>query len=593
MPGNIGVFVAGQQIVRPSAFTQINTSAMVPVTSGSSQAAGIIGAFDGGLANTVLTFTSFAQAQAVLRGGQAMSYLSRIFNPGGGNPGASKVYVVRAGAPAPSTLASTCGLTFTSIDAGSHNNGIIITVAVGSTTPWAVTVAKSADNYTRTYNVGNALMVTAPVSGTNKITFDHTNMVATISDIAGSNTMSYPNDGFTIATLIPWINARAGWSSVLAVGSDPSMPIRYMDNPAGGQTLTNNVATSLPASQGMACYEISLNDTYVDAALTAGSTYAALTAAAATSMAAGTGSSLDALTLAHYNTALAVMDTVDPAALFMAWQAGQTATPSQVQAAAYADCVTQRSVTRKRYRILYTGFGPVGGTAEATSVAAAVAAAPTMAGPVVFAWNGVATPNPISGLTEQLGGLGTAAQLCGLACGAGPATPLTNMALTSYGLEYSNPTDADINALLMAGITPIATDPTTGNAIVVQAITTYQGGANVSWRTLTGLRVQDAITRLFNSVLSPFVGYPLDLMTGELIRSSAAKALDGSVVTAQNPSGFLTPGYVAGKQVPAWSNLSVTTDGLQSWNIFVQAHPVCESDYISVMVNLTPVPISL
>jgi len=591
MPGNVGLFVGGVQVVRPSVTTQINTSAMVPTGAGAQDVPGFIGAFDGGVPNVVQTFTSLAAAIAVLRGGQALSYLARIFSPGGGNSGPAKVYVVRAGAPTQATLASGSGLTFTSRDYGVHVNGIQVTVAVGITTPWAVTVTKAADNYSKTYNVGNALSVVAPATGTNKLTFDHVNRLATLSDAAGTLTLAYPaGNGVTLAQLVPWINARSGWSAVLATGADPSMPVEYMDNPAAGQTLTNGVATPVPASQGMAVYEINLTDAQVTAALTAGTVYAALTAAATAPLAGGTGNSQAALTTTangDWATALGVMDTVDCAALFLASSA------AAVQALGYQDCLTQRTILRKKYRIFYTGLAPAAGASEATNVAAAIANAPILAGPVVHAWNGTAGLNPLSGLTEQLGSLGTAAQLCGMACGCGPAQSLTNNAMSSYGLEYPNPSDADITALLLAGITPIATDPVTGAAVCVQAITTYQGGANVSWRTLVGLRVQDAICRLFNAVLTPFIGFPLDLTTGQLIRGAAAKGLDASVMTPQNPAGFLTPGYTNGAQTPAWSNLTVTTDGLQSWFLSVQAHPVCESDYIPVSVNLVPVAISL
>jgi hypothetical protein len=282
------------------------------------------------------------------------------------------------------------------------------------------------------------------------------------------------------------------------------------------------------------------------------------------------------------------MDTVDCAALFLA-----SSLPA-VQALGYQDCLTQRTITRKRYRILYTGNAPAGtSTPETSNVAATVLNAPILAGPVVYAWNGTAGLNPMSGLTEQLGSLGTAAQLCGMACGTGPAQSLTNNFLTSYGLEYPNPSDADVNALLLAGITPIVTDPVTGNAVVVQAITTYQGGSNVSFRTLVGLRVQDAISRMFNSVLASFVGAPLDMATGQSIYATCQKNLDANTMSPQNTSGFLTPGFVNGAEVPAWTNLSVTTDGLQTWFASVQAHPVCESDYIDVSVNLVPVPINL
>ena len=69
--------------------------------------------------------------------------------------------------------------------------------------------------------------------------------------------------------------------------------------------------------------------------------------------------------------------------------------------------------------------------------------------------------------------------------------------------------------------------------------------------------------------------------------------MDGSVRSAQNLGGFLTPGFVNGQEVPAWENLQVTGDGMESWNITVTVHPVGETDYITVAVKLTPIQISL
>jgi hypothetical protein len=97
----------------------------------------------------------------------------------------------------------------------------------------------------------------------------------------------------------------------------------------------------------------------------------------------------------------------------------------------------------------------------------------------------------------------------------------------------------------------------------------------------------------FQEVLSPYVGYPLDLLTGMLIQQDCAKFLDRSIRSGANPDGFLTPGVVNGQTVPAWTNLKVSGDGLDTWAISAEMHPVGESAYILVSAKLTPVPIQL
>ena len=351
-----------------------------------------------------------------------------------------------------------------------------------------------------------------------------------------------------------------------------------MDNP-GTPLVIGTFLTSVPANQGMAIYEVNLLDPLMSATLTAGSTFTVLTAQPETFLAGGTGNSTATYSAPDYVAALAVMDTVAVQALFVC--------DISAQALAYQDVLTCRTINRKKYRILYTG-GPVNQLASAAILIPA-----TMAGPVCYAWNGVLGINPVSGATENLGGLGTAALLMGLSCGSTPGQPTTNQSVISYGVEFANPQDSDITALLTAGISPVIVDPATGRTYLVQGLTTWQGGTNVSFRILQGLRVQDALCNLSNGVLSQFLGAPLDLMTGNLIVATASKAFDSVVVSPQNPGGYLTPGSVNGTAIPAWTNLTVTTDGLQSWFLSVQAHPVCETDYISVNVNLTPVSISL
>ncbi len=581
MPGPIGINVGGVNVVRPGVITTIDASAMVPDTLGNLGVVGVLATADGGVPGKVLEFRSFSEAAGVLRGGPVLSYLSRIFNPSGDPtvPGAGLVRFVRIGAPTQAT-ATIDGLVFTSIDYGRHTNGISVQVAVGAYAPWDVTVYKRLDGVQRTFSVGNGLLVSSTAT-TPKVVFDHVAQVASLyANGAVVATMAYPTDSVTLANLAAWISTQAGWTAT--VSGDPSMPVRYMDNPVlASAPAILATPTALPASQGALVWQLSNAQFEVTAALQTPGTYATLTVAPETYLSGANGTNADTVSSTDWTNGLTVLASADVQFVFLC------TTDTSAQALAYQHVLAMRTVTAKRNRILVLG-GPVGQT-----VAQAAAAAPTLPGPVVYVWNGSVSYNPLTGLQEQLGGHGSAAQVLGIAAGSYVSTPATGKPLLSLGLENATPSDTDISTLLIAGVTPITLNPVTGQARVEQAITTWQGGANVAYRKLLGLRIQDAIAAGFNQVLSSFVGYPLDLSTGQLIKLAAAKFLDQSVRSAQNPGGFLTPGYQNGQQTDAWTNLQVTTDGMETWAISVTASPVGESDYITVAVKLAPAQISL
>lgn len=581
MPGQIGINVGGANVVRPGVSVTIDASAMTPDRPNSMGIVGVLGTADGGAPNTVLEFRSFSEAAAVLRGGPILSYLSRIFRPSGDGtiPGAGLVRFVRVGAPT-QAAATLAGLVFTSLDYGRHTNGISIQVAVGAYAPWDVTIRKRLDGLTRVFSVGNGLSVTSTAT-TPQVVFDHAaKQVKLYENSVIVATLDYPTDSVTLANVAAFIGARAGWTA--QVTGDPSMPARFMDNPPlASAPAILTTATALPASQGALVWQLSNAGFQVSAALAVAGTYGPLSVVAETYLTGATGTNADAVGSTDWTNGLAVMATADVQFLFLA------TTDTAAQALAYQHVLDMRTVVKKRYRILFLGGAP-GQTA-----AQAMAAAPGLPGPVVYVWNGTVGYNPITGLQEQLGGHGSAAQVLGIAAGSYASEPVTGKALLALGLEFPAPTDSDVSNLLIAGVTPITLDPVYGQAKVEQGITTFQGGANVSFRKLQGLRIQDEIARGFQRVLAGFVGYPLDLVTGQLIKLSASKFLDGSVRTSQNPGGFLTPGFQNGQELPAWENLAVTGDGLELWDITVTVHPVGETDYIRVAVKLAPVQIAL
>ncbi|MBI3131493.1 MAG: hypothetical protein HYZ13_09220 [Acidobacteria bacterium] len=606
MPGLVGVTVQGAYVVRPGVYSLIDASEMVPSRPGPGGIVAALASSDGGDPNLVYEFRTFQEAAAVLRGGSGLSLMARIFRPHSELPGASLVRFIRVGSPSQAELETT-GLRFISRDYGRHTNGIALTIESTEQedrTPrtWAITVEKPADGYRRRYTLGKALWV-ASSAAEGRLTFDHVAQVAQLwenDDLAA--TFEYPTDQATLVNLAAWLSSRPGWSA--RVQGDPALPVRCLDDPPFWEASPiNGSGTELLAQQGALVWLLERQDLVLRAeprpdfppALAAFSErgpkrkpewedwtrYGALSPCPQTYLSGGSGVAADLL---------APSDWVEPLVRLLAVEANHLFVASSdpaVHALALQHCQDAASARRKRWRILYAGGGPLEAEEDA------LAAAQDLDGPVVYAWNGTTVRNPLTGLPEQFGGIGAAAQLCGAAAGSFESEPLTNKPLQSEGLEVPAPNDTTLERLLLGGVTPLAPDPVTGRATIVQALTTYQGGANVAFRKLQGLRIQHAIYRMWQRVLSRFVGYPLDLVTGRLIRGAASGALDQVVRTPQNPGGFLTPGFKEGKEIPAWQNLQVVGDGVDAWILTVEVHPVGETDYILTTTKLTPVQILL
>lgn len=104
--GSPVVLVAGKRISIPGVYPEVDASGMAPVATGGARVPLVIAPSEGGVYGKVYTFRSFIEAKTVLRGGRALSYIGRIFNPSPGLPGASTVLFIRAtSTAAPASLA--------------------------------------------------------------------------------------------------------------------------------------------------------------------------------------------------------------------------------------------------------------------------------------------------------------------------------------------------------------------------------------------------------------------------------------------------------------------------------------------------------
>lgn len=639
MASSKGVTFAGAYIVKPGVYTDVDTTAMVPNRSNVDNVIGYIGPADGGIPGKVYEFASFDEAKAVVKGGPVLSYMSRMFSPSPDRPGANLIRYIRPGSATKATYAINASLTLTSLDSGRSANGILWSLDAGaddavlkSRTSGGVdstfkvrtaTIERPLAGYKRTQTLRHGLNLTCSVSVTD------TNKNTIVRDADAATGTFYLVENGTIVDTMPfvetttvkevaaWINARSAWKAVVI--GDYDMPAACLQFALGSGTPADatyeqngipvNTTASLHAAAGVGALAYMLNayDAQVEAAVTSFTNTLPVGATVQAAFTGGTGSGLDTMTSDDVTDALAILSTVNVQHVFL-----QSMDPA-LQQLVYNHVQTMRTVKSKKYRIFYGGFNAYPATKDGenyTPVKASNAdGVPLLSGeswvdkyleqiraldgPVVLAANGDITANPVTGLPEQLYGLGLAAQMCGMAAGDYAVEPLTNKAVKSQGLQYPVISDSDIDRILEGGGSIAVYSSETNRTVILQALTTYQGGANVMFRKLQGLRIQDEINKGFQVALSPFAGFPMDLRTGTLIQQECAKFLDRSIRSGSNPGGFLTPGMVDGATVPAWTNLKVIGDGIDAWSISVEAHPVGETAYILVTTKLTPVAINL
>ncbi len=605
-----GVLVGGKRVIIPGVIPEVDASALTPVSPGLGRVPLVIGAADGGDPSQVYSFGSFQDALAVLRGGPVLSYIARVFNPAPDAAGASQVLFIRASATALQgsytlTSGGTLTMNFKSRGFGAWTNGITVALAQdaagdatlpidtlgGTYKGWTLTTSMAADRQSFTYRIKAGVLITAAANYT--LNVDYTNQVIQVelsaAVVAETTFAKCP----TLRDLVQFLNSLPGAPLTASFVGQGWYPTNTLNS--GSHTLA---ATPIfvPAESALAAWLLTNLDPLVTATISTAA--GALATLAQTNLTGGAGRGTDTIASGDLTPALTLASTVEAHAVFI-----QSATLA-LQQLALQHCISMSSVADQKWRVFFAGINflgtsPVDGadaTAATTDLAitAAVARSQALDGPAILAWNGNLYPNPLSGTSEQLGGLGVAAQAMGYWAGARKSVPLTNKTFTAQGLEFPKLTRTQMETLLDGGVFFLAYDTAQGRTKVIQAITTYSS-TNPAFRNLQGLSITHEIDRMWLRVLANYPGGTLDLETGERIKADCAKALDAAILSGSNPDGFLTQGRLAdGTILSAWDSLSVVGDSTtSSWTISVNAHAVGETDYIYVRTRLTPVPIEL
>jgi hypothetical protein len=491
-------------------------------------------------------------------------------------------------------------------DAGAWTNGIRMSVTI-SATPSALVVNRDSspvyyysptilvedvpDNQAYSYTLLNGVNITAPTGST--VSFDSAAQEVTLSTNSTLVESIHYAKVPTLADLVLWIGNHTGWTAA-CVGA-PYLPTWALSDNTSAPATVANLAIFYSADSGAMAYFLETQCPVVTAEQPAFTD--TLPALAETYFTGGLGKGSDTITTTEVRSALALAATTR---LDLVWM--QTTDPG-CQALLLAHCQEMSTDIARKFRIGVTGVNfdatsPYDGAVAGASglddaIAIAAATVQTLNGPMVFCLCGTSSANPVTGVQENLGGLGLAAQVAGMKSGTPVGMPLTNKQVTSSGLEFSNISDRQKTLCLNSGILTVFYDPDEGETRILQAISTFQT-TNPMQRNFGGLYICHELARQEILLLRNYIGQPLDLPTGKLIKMAFAKILNGLVLSGANPNGFLTHGYVNGQTTPAWEGLSVSGDSTTgAWIIKVMPHPIGETDFIVVQNKLTPAPIDL
>jgi hypothetical protein len=609
-----GVLIDGQRVNIPGVYPEVNVEGMNPPSLGFTGIVGVVAPSDGGLPDTIYTFRNYNEAKAVLRGGRILSYLSRMFQPSSDINGAREVRFIRGNASA--VRASYDWLVggggdyaiFTAMDSGAWTNGIRISSVLSSAdsvlitdresspvyyVPKVFTVKNVPDKKTYAYTFKNGINLVAPAGSV--FTVDSSERTINLSTNATVVDETTFDEVPTFEDLVAWINRHTGWVAT-CIGA-AYYPTETLNDNASAAPDVANLAIFYPAETGLLVYLLNTQNPAISAVL--GSEHPSpLVALSEAPLTGGVGKGTDKLTTPSLTAALTLAETTS---MHLMWI--QSSNPA-LQALLMAHCAAMSTDIARKYRIAVMGINftatspydePVAGASSFdAAIALAIANVQALDGPGVYCLNGSTWANPVTGIQEQLGGLGLAAQVVGMKSGALPGIPITNKTLHSTGLEFPNITDAQKSLILDNCITTIFRNVEDMTTNVLQAITTRQS-VNPMVRTFHGMYICHEIARMEIAVLSKFIGSPLDLSTGQLIKGAMGKALDRVISSGSNPAGYLTEGRLFdGTRVPAWEGLTVSGDSTTGlWTIRVNPHPIGETDFILVVNNLTPAPIEL
>lgn len=516
------VLFGGKVLREPTAAAQLRVGVQPSVNPNATNRVAVIGPSDGGLPNTKYTFSSFAEAREILRGGDGLKAVANVFNPSPVYGGAAQIDFIRAQAATAATLnlmdatggSPLIAVTLTSKDMGLWTNGIQVTVAAGVTDSSArvltvkvpsIAIQKGTDGVlssasnvysfsspsakflSRGAKIGDAVQVSGQTAANLS--------VMTIKSITSETTVVLnETPAPTSATGLTWQHFQYGRVQV-------SPEIQAMPG-------STNINTNIVTWVNTYCADV------LSAVLGVGGS-AATMAIATGAINAMAGATETALTNNDITAALTVLRTADVRHITVAKACGTEGTELEFAGLLRGHLLSDAE---------RPAIGYIGAKADKT-IAAAITYAGTLNSARLVYCPDTGYDAALDGLsTDEVPGYLIAAKAAGLAAGLPPQTPLTRKPLALLGLK-AFPTGqrdkATRESMLQAGCF-VLFQPSGSNTIVVnQGLTTLQANDSV-WDLASSSSSEISLMRIVDTILDD-------------LRQSAAATFVGSVATLTKP----------------------------------------------------------
>lgn len=564
-------FFNGRLWISPATMSVVDDSAMANQNLSVGNNVAYIGSSTGGQPNTVLSFGSPQQAQAVLRSGELLNAVMKAFAPSTETGGPATVYAIRVNPAVQSTLTlndstSAASIVLTSADWGAWTNQIQVKIQPASVQGLQATTQFGSSYYTQDNIYRNSFSI--QYSGA---------AVTAVMSITGTSVTLQAPTGTTVATLdltqlttvqqlVNAINAVPGFAASVLQGNGQDETLNALD-----YVTSQDVKTALYTATSNLDALIDWFNSSAQGFVTAVRATNAGKVPAAIPFTTLAGGSDGTTTNTNWSNAFTTLQSAD-----VQWV---TPISGDQSIAAMADAHVQymSSVGRMERRAI---CGTVLGTTDVTAEADALAINSDRTSLVHIGYYDYDVTNQVSGLQLYSPYL-TAALIAAMFAGSNPGTPMTNKAMSVRGLEryLRNPTDTD--PLILAGVLPVAQTRT--GFRVVKSISTWLTNTNFNRVEQSVGAAMDFTVRNVRNALDVLRGAkatPINMARAVSITDSQLRAL-----AVPEPVG---PGVLAGDQNnPPFKNIQAAIAG-DVLTVQFQCSPVLPINYIPVTVFAVP-----
>ena len=564
----MSIFFNGRLWVSPATMSAVNDSAMANPGLTVGNVPVLIGQSVGGKPNTVLSFGSPSEAQAVLRGGELLTAVLKCFDPSAQTGGPATVKVVRVNPALQSSLvlqdaSANNVITLQSTDYGLYTNQIKVKVEAGTTTGKKLTV-QFGNDYASQDNVARRAFQVQYTGGLASAQMTINGSTLTLAAPTGTTVATIDlNTYSTVQQVVDRINVVTNFTASVLDGNGQKSTLNGLDY-VTGQDVKTAAYVANANLQAVVDWFNSTAEPYLTA------TRAAAGGAVPTNLAFTylSGGSDGVTTNTEWGNAFTTLQSADV----------QYVVPVSSNPAIHAMADTHVQFMSTSGRMERRAFcGTPAGTDDTTALTLAKAINSDRTALLHLGYYDYDANGNLVLMPPYM----SAALVAGMFGAVNPGTPLTNKTIKARGLERNlrNPTDTD--ALILGGLFCLENTP--GGYKVVKSISTWLTNTNFNRvEVSTGIAVDFAIRSVRDAV---------DVLRGEkngpLLMSRAVTIAKGVLAQLSKPEPQ-GPGVLVGDDVsPPFKNVTASVLGDALYLSF-QASPAIPANYIPVTMFAVP-----